>query len=79
MEKKSFKQILKTELSIFINNFIMVLSIYVGYDIFTSDHSIIGLIVGSIVFLYGFYLLIKNSRVVSKNIIEEYFPKNTKK
>ena len=76
---KEFIKIFKSELLIFINNLIIVLSLVTGYDIINTNPTLIGYITGTIVICYGLYLISKNIKIIIKNIIDLHFPHLNKK
>jgi hypothetical protein len=76
---KELIKIFKLELLIFINNFIIVLSLATGYDIIKTNPSLIGYITGTIVICYGLFLISKNIKIIINNIITLHFPHLNKK
>ncbi len=72
-------KIFKSELLIFINNLIIVLSLITGYDIINTNPTLIGYITGTIIICYGLYLISKNIKIIINNIIDLHFPHLKKK
>ncbi len=71
---KKFKEQLVEEGTIFIHNFIMVITIMVGYQMLLHAPDLLGQIIGGIILSYGIWLFVTAMKKGIDETIKTYFP-----